>query len=57
MAIHYQILGAEGADNVLYVEVDSGQAQSRLLFDCGARCLDALPVRTLQAIDHVFVSS
>ncbi|MCW1926510.1 MBL fold metallo-hydrolase [Luteolibacter arcticus] len=56
MAIRFRVLGAAGRDNALHVEVDSGHAVRRLLFDCGEGCLSALTAGEVQAIDHVFFS-
>lgn len=56
MSISSQVLGSAGRDNALLVTVDSGQAVSRLLFDCGDGCLWQLPFGELQEIDHVFFS-
>jgi ribonuclease Z len=43
MTLSFQVLGDAGRDNALLVKVDSGQAVSRLLFDCGDGCLSRLP--------------
>ena len=56
MSIHVRILGAAGRDNALLVQVDSGQAVERLLFDCGDGCLTELSFAEVQAIDHLFFS-
>jgi ribonuclease Z len=56
MAIRFRVLGAAGWDNALHVEIDSGHAVRRLLFDCGEGCLSALAPSDVQAIDHVFFS-
>lgn len=56
MAIRFRVLGAAGRDNALHVEIDSGHAVSRLLFDCGEGCLSTLEPWEVQAIDHVFFS-
>ena len=56
MAINYQILGQPGRDNALLVRVDSGQNISRLMFDCGDGCLDALSISEIQSIDTLFFS-
>jgi hypothetical protein len=34
MSLSIQVLGNAGRDNALLVSVDSGQAVSKLLFDC-----------------------
>lgn len=56
MTIVFQILGAPGRDNALLVRVQTGQQIHRLLFDCGAGCLDALAVAEIQALDHLLFS-
>ncbi len=56
MAIQFQVLGQAGQDNALLVRVDSGQAISRLLFDCGENCLNTVPLSEIQQIDHLFFS-
>jgi ribonuclease Z len=56
MSLNFQILGAAGRDNALLVRVDSGQALSRLLFDCGDGCLWDLPFGEVQQVDHLFFS-
>src|SRR6478735_1394670 len=53
MPLSIQILGAAGRDNALLVTVDSGQAVTRLLFDCGDGCLWQLPFGAIQEIDHL----
>ncbi len=55
MSIGYQVLGAAGGDNALWVRIDSGQALYRLLFDCGD-CLSEVSRSEIQAIDHLFFS-
>jgi ribonuclease Z len=40
----------------LLVSVDSGQAVSKLLFDCGDGCLWQLPFGDVQTIDHLLFS-
>lgn len=54
--IHYQVLGQPGRDNALFVQIDTGQAIHRLLFDCGEACLRDLSVAQIQAIDGLFFS-
>jgi len=54
--IDYRVLGQPGRDNALYVQVDTGQAIHRLLFDCGEACLRDLSVAQIQAIDALFFS-
>jgi ribonuclease Z len=56
MSIEFQILGEPGRDNALLVRIDSGQGVTRLLFDCGAGCLESLSRAEVAAIDHVFFS-
>ena len=56
MAIDWKILGAPGADNSLLVAVNSGHAESRLLFDCGEGCLNSLKPSEIQSIRHLFFS-
>ncbi|WP_189072671.1 MBL fold metallo-hydrolase [Deinococcus sedimenti] len=51
-----QVLGRPAEDNALWVVADSGQGQTRLLLDCGARVLDALPFAEVQATDHLLLS-
>jgi ribonuclease Z len=56
MSITYQVLGGPSKDNALLVRVDSGQKIEYLLFDCGEGCLEKVPIRTVQEIDHLFFS-
>jgi ribonuclease Z len=56
MSISFRIQGTAGSDNALLVQVDSGQAVERLLFDCGDACLSDLPFADIQAVDHLFFS-
>jgi ribonuclease Z len=56
MSITFRVLGTAGRDNALFVQIDSGQAVERLLFDCGEECLAELPFGEVQAIDHLFFS-
>jgi ribonuclease Z len=56
MSIEYHVLGAAGRDNALLVYVHTGQANHRLLFDCGDGCLTPLPFAEIQRIDHLFFS-
>lgn len=56
MTLSIQVLGDAGRDNALLVTVDSGQAVSRLLFDCGDGCLWQLPFGAIQTIDHLCFS-
>src|SRR5690242_10587990 len=56
MALSFQVLGGPGRDNALLVAVDSGQAVTRLLFDCGDGCLWQLPFGEVQEVDHLLFS-
>jgi len=56
MGIDFRILGLPGRDNALFVHINKGYATHRLLFDCGAECLDVLKLHELQAIEHLFFS-
>jgi ribonuclease Z len=56
MSITYRVLGAPGRDNALFVQIDSGQAVERLLFDCGDGCLADFTPGDVRAIHHVFFS-
>ncbi|HEX2750061.1 MAG TPA: MBL fold metallo-hydrolase, partial [Verrucomicrobiales bacterium] len=56
MSIDYRVLGMPGADNALYVEVDSGQSVERLLFDCGESCVSAIPFAEILNLDHLCFS-
>jgi ribonuclease Z len=56
MAVNCQVLGQPGRDNALYVEVNTGQAIHRLLFDCGEACLRDLSVAQIQQIDALLFS-
>jgi ribonuclease Z len=56
MAIEWQILGQAGADNALFVTIDTGQSRESLLFDCGEGCLRELRPSTIQSIEHLFFS-
>ena len=56
MSLTHRVLGAPGRDNALVVQVDSGQAVERLLFDCGDGCAAELPFAELQGIDGLFFS-
>lgn len=51
-----QVLGQPGEDNALWVIADSGQGRKRMLFDCGAGTLTALPFSERQAVDHLLFS-
>ncbi len=56
MSIRCQILGRPFQDNALFVLLDSGCGQTRFLFDCGMGCLNDLPRRDIQRIDHLCFS-
>src|SRR5215468_1472864 len=56
MNLTFRVLGTAGNDNALLVQVDSGQAVERLLFDCGESCLSGLALADILAIDHLFFS-
>lgn len=56
MSIHWKILGQPGADNALFLTVDSGQAVEHLLFDCGEGCLESLRPSLIQSISHLAFS-
>jgi ribonuclease Z len=56
MSLSFRVLGGAGQDNALLVVVDSGQAVSRLLFDCGQACLDTVAFTEARQIDHLFFS-
>jgi ribonuclease Z len=56
MSLQFRILGSPGGDNALLVRIETGQAVVRLLFDCGAGCLDELTVAEIQSIDHLLFS-
>jgi ribonuclease Z len=56
MSISFSVLGKAGEDNALIVTVDSGQAISRVLFDCGENCLRGQRFSDILAIDHLCFS-
>lgn len=56
MAIEWQILGQAGADNALFVTIDTGQSRESLLFDCGESCLREIRTSSIQSIEHLFFS-
>src|SRR5688572_7979851 len=56
MSVSFQVLGQPGRDNALYVKVDTGQAQTRLLLDCGDGCPHQLGPSELREIDHLCFS-
>ncbi len=56
MSIQWKILGQPGADNAVFVTVDSGQAVDHFLFDCGEDCLSGLRPSQIQSIAHLAFS-
>ncbi len=56
MAIEWQVLGRAGADNALYVVVDTGQSRESFLFDCGEGILDSVRPGEVQAVAHLAFS-
>jgi ribonuclease Z len=56
MPLSFQVLGRPGTDNALFVKVDTGQSQTRLLFDCGDGCPHQLPGGELREVDHLCFS-
>jgi ribonuclease Z len=56
MSISFSVLGNAGEDNALIVTVDTGQAVSRVLFDCGEGCLRDQRFSDILAIDHLCFS-
>ena len=56
MSLELRALGEPGRDNLLRVTVNSGSRQTRLQFDCGDRCLHALPRAELRATSALFLS-
>jgi ribonuclease Z len=56
VSLQFQVLGEPGRDNALLVRVSAGGAGRRLLFDCGAGCLDTLSAAEIRSIDALFFS-
>src|SRR5262245_59626702 len=56
MPLSFQVLGQPGRDNALFVKLDTGQAQARLLFDCGDGCPHQLSSTDLREVDHLCFS-
>jgi len=56
MSLTFQVLGRPGRDNALYVKADTGQSQTRLLFDCGDGCPHQLAFTDLREVDHLCFS-
>jgi len=56
MPLTFQVLGRPGRDNALFVKVDTGQAQTRFLFDCGDGCPHQVGASELREVDHLCFS-
>jgi ribonuclease Z len=56
MPLSFQVLGQPGRDNALFVKIDTGQSQTRVLFDCGDGCPHQLPPGELREVDHLCFS-
>ena len=56
MPTHFRILGGPRQDNGLYVEIDTGQSNARLLFDCGEGIPTAIPYGDVIQLNHLFLS-
>jgi ribonuclease Z len=56
MSVSFQVLGGPGRDNALFVKVDTGQAQTRLLFDCGDGCPHQVGASEVREVDHLCFS-
>lgn len=56
MSIRIQVLGQPESDNALWMEIDSGQGITRLLFDCGEGCLATVPFGSLLEVDALLFS-
>ncbi len=56
MPLTFQVLGQPGRDNALFVKVDTGQSQTRLLFDCGDGCPHQVGPAELREVDHLCFS-
>ncbi|MDF1659167.1 MAG: MBL fold metallo-hydrolase [Verrucomicrobiales bacterium] len=56
MSIQWKILGQPGADNAVFLTVDSGHAVEHFLFDCGEGCLAGLRPSQIQSIGHLAFS-
>ncbi|HEY1186157.1 MAG TPA: MBL fold metallo-hydrolase [Gemmata sp.] len=56
MPLTFEVLGAPQCDNALFVKVDTGQSQTRLLFDCGDGCPHQLGPSEVREIDHLCFS-
>ena len=55
-AMTVAVLGSPGNDNAVLCTLNAGENITRLLFDCGAGCLDTVRFRELQQIDAVLFS-
>lgn len=56
MPLTFQVLGWPGGDNALFVKVDTGQSQTRFLFDCGEGCPQQVGPAELREVDHLCFS-
>lgn len=56
MSLVPRILGRPGRDNAVLLTVDSGDAVSNLLFDCGEGVLDSLRISQIQGIESLCFS-
>jgi ribonuclease Z len=56
MAIEIRILGKRGADNAVFVTINTGQHISRLLMDCGENTVSELTYSESSQIDHLLFS-
>ena len=56
MSLSFQVLGQPGRDNALFVKIDTGQSQTRFLFDCGDGCPHQLGPSELREVDHLCFS-
>ena len=56
MALDIRILGRQGADNAVLVNISTGQQNSRLLMDCGEGTVSSLSMAESSGIDHVLFS-
>lgn len=55
-AMQVAVLGDPGQDNAVLVTLNAGESIVRLLFDCGAGCLERVRFRDVQQIDAVLFS-
>jgi len=56
MSIEYEVLGAPGADNAVFVRITGRQGLHRILFDCGDSCLQALDPHDVLGTDALCFS-